>query len=318
MLLKENLLLSNCDSTRDLNFEELLKRFLTGLTFANGVIVTPNMLIDNNHIFKVLDRSNVSKYLKEDGQGKLIIRGINFDSSMCLIEYFKQLPDNYIISSLERKPRKADLTVSEQDIILRKIDSIQALIISLRPIVEKAEISNNSLTQKIIPIIQSSNSEYFKSDSIKQEFLEKSQILNSRSQWYLLTEQYFNSINCDISSIQFKNEVIDPAYNSLFANSGEGFLQDNIRYIDKVPRVFLEASVHVKSLKKEIQYIEYAMKLYEIVTTFGTTEIMKFLTDEAVGYIEDKLIEKGEEHFTRKNWFGMYPIMQKKIGLEIK
>ena len=64
-----------------------------------------------------------------------------------------------------------------------------------------------------------------------------------------------------------KNEIIDPAYNSLFANVGEGFLQDNIRYIDKVPKAFLEASMHVKSLKKEIDYIGYAMKLYEIVST---------------------------------------------------
>ena len=318
MLLKENLLLSNCDSTRDLKFEELLKRFLTGLTFANGVIVTPNMLIDNNHILNVLNRGNVSKYLKEDGRGKLIIRGINFDGSMCLIDYFNRLPDSYIISSIERKPKKLDLTSDERNTILRKIDSIQALIYILSPTVENAEISSDSLTKKVTSVIQSSDSNYFKSQSIKDEFLERSQFLSSRSQWYELTESYFNSDNCDASSIQFKNEIIDPAYNSLFANSGEGFLQDNIRYIDKVPRVFLDAGVLIKSLKKEIQYIEYAMKLFEVVSTLGTTEIAKFLTDEAVGYIEEKLIEQGEEHFTRRNWFGMYQVMQKKIGSEIK
>ena len=318
MFLKENLLLSNCDSTRDLKFEELLKRFLTGLTFANGIIVTPNMLIDSNHILKVLDRGNITKYLKEDGQGKLIIRGVNFDGSMCLVEYFKQLPDSYIISSLERKPKKSDITKDELDNILRKIDTIQKLTRSLTPTFEKAEIASHSLTHKIIPVLQSSDYMYFTSEHIKQEFLEKCQILNSRSQWYQLTDKYFKVNNSDIPSQQFKNEIIDPAYNSLFANVGEGFLQDNIRYIDKVPKAFLEASMHVKSLKKEIDYIGYAMKLYEIVSTLGTTEIAKFLTDEAVGYIEDKLIEKGQEQFTRRNWFGMYPIMQKKIGLEIK
>src|SRR5690554_6959094 len=75
MLFKEKLLLSNCDSVRALDGNELRKRFLTGLAFADGVVLSPNALIDNTGIAEVISQSNVTKYLNEEGQGKLVIRG---------------------------------------------------------------------------------------------------------------------------------------------------------------------------------------------------------------------------------------------------
>ena len=55
---------------------------------------------------------------------------------------------------------------------------------------------------------------------------------------------------------RFKAEVIDPAYNSLFALQGEGFLQDNIKYIGAVPAMILDAGVAYKSLREEVALIE--------------------------------------------------------------
>jgi len=46
--------------------------------------------------------------------------------------------------------------------------------------------------------------------------------------------------------------------------------------------------------------------------------LFKILTDEALGYIEDKTKKTSVSFLSRKNWFGLYPILSKKMGLEIK
>ena len=68
MLFKEKLLLSNCDSVKRLPAEQLKKRFLTGMAFGDGVVLSPNMLIDNTGFEALLARRNVVKYLNEEGQ----------------------------------------------------------------------------------------------------------------------------------------------------------------------------------------------------------------------------------------------------------
>ena len=55
-----------------------------------------------------------------------------------------------------------------------------------------------------------------------------------------------------------------------------------------------------------------------MISSFGANEIIKFFTDEAISYVEDKLQDKGENYLSRKNWFGMYNIMKNKVGLEVK
>lgn len=88
MLFKEKLLLSNCDSVRALDGNELRKRFLTGLAFADGVVLSPNALIDNAGIAAVISQSNVTKYLNEEGQGKLVIRGFGMDGYTDVRDYY--------------------------------------------------------------------------------------------------------------------------------------------------------------------------------------------------------------------------------------
>ena len=53
MLFKEKMYLSNCDSVRELSIEETRKRLLIGLVFGNGIILSPNILFDNQGVKKL-------------------------------------------------------------------------------------------------------------------------------------------------------------------------------------------------------------------------------------------------------------------------
>jgi len=319
MLFKEKLLLSNCDSVKRLNERELRKRFLTGLVFADGVVLTPNTLIDNVNIYKIITKKNVVKYLQEEGRGKFIVRGFGFKDNVSLVDYFNSLPSDYIVSSLPDSPRKSDLNKKQLDLLLRRLDLTQNALNNLSPKIEILSISKESLRNEIIKRI--CNDEvidiFFGSDRERILFINQSEGEISRSQWYGFSDRYFKRKGTSIS-LRFKSEVIDPAYNYLFAYKGEGFLQDNIKVINSVPEPILDSGVVLKSLRNEIEYIEYPLKTFELISSLGSGELVKFLTDKALDYIEDRLMDKGEKFLSRKNWFGMYDTMKRKIGLEVK
>lgn len=319
MLFKEKLLLSNCDSVRQLSSTEIRKRFLTGLTFAEGVILTPNTLLDNDDFHSLITRRNVVKYLNEEGAGKFIIRGFNLDEGICLVDYFEKLPDDYILSSLPNSPKKSHINNVQRDQILTKLDAIQIALEKISPKVESIEIQRESLQNGVFNRLRDDDvlGVFFDSDEERIFFKNKAKEAVSRSQWYGLSDQYFGPKSL-IGSNRFKSEVIDPAYNSLFAIEGEGFLQDNIKVINSVPEIILDAGVVFKSLRNEIEYIEYAIKTFELISSLGAGELVKFFTDEALDYIEDKFKDRGGKYLSRKNWFGMYGLMKEKIGLEVK
>ncbi len=319
MLFKEKLILSNCDSVRKLGTNEVRKRFLTGLTFAEGVVLTPNTLIDNVDFHSLITRKNVVKYLNEEGAGKFIIRGFNIDREICLAEYFEKLPDDYIISSLPNSPMKSNINDEQKKLILTRLDETQQALEKISPKVERIEIQTDSLQNEVFNRISDDDAigSFFDSDGERILFKEKAKRVISRSQWYILSDQYFGKKSL-IESNRFKSEVIDPAYNSLFAIEGEGFLQDNIKVINNIPEIILDSGVVFRALRNEIKYIEYPIKAFELITSFGAGELVKFFTDEALEYIEDKLQDKGEKYLSRKNWFGMYDVMKNKIGLEVK
>ena len=114
MLFKEKLLLANCDSVHAHGHEELRKRFLTGLAFADGVVLPPNTLIDNLELANTLGQMNVIKYLNEEGKGKFVIRGFGLSRFATLQEYYDALPDNFILSSLPGRPRKGELDLPQR------------------------------------------------------------------------------------------------------------------------------------------------------------------------------------------------------------
>lgn len=319
MLFKEKLLLSNCDSVRMLNPEEIRKRFLTGLIFADGVILAPNALIDNTGIHALISQKNVLKYLNEEGLGKFIVRGININDDLRLVDYFSALPGDYIVSSLPGHPRKSNLTRDQRDNILKRLDLTQNALDQINPVFEDARISPESLKDEIEKRIASGDvvGSYFDSEEEMILFIDQSKSIVSRSQWYDFSDKYFDT-KSRIGSPVFKSEIIDPSYNSLFAVSGEGFMHDNIKIIHNVPEILLDSGVALRSLRREIQYIQYPIKAFEIISSLGAGELLKFITDEALGYIEDKLHDKGIKYMSRRNWFGMYDVIKNKIGLEIK
>ncbi len=319
MLFKEKLLLSNCDSVRQLGQSELRKRFLMGVTFGDGVVISPNTLIDNLYFDKILSRRNLVKYLNEEGSGKLVIRGFNIEEDFNLFDYYENLPDNFIFSSFINSPSKKDLNQYQVKLLLERLDHTQTALQNIQYKSEGAKLDQKALQKEIFSRIDNNLllESYFYDISEKDEFKMRTSGVYSRSDWYQASDIYFKE-NARVNSLIFKKEVINPAYNSLFAAKGEGFLLDEIKFLNDVPERILDIGVVYKSLKKEIELIQYPYKAFEIITTLGSTELIQLITDEAMGYIEDKLQDKTERALTRKNWFGMYNKMQNYIGLELK
>jgi hypothetical protein len=312
VLFKEKMYLSNCDSVRGLSNDEIRKRFLIGLVFGNGVILSPNILFDTKGLNQVLEQKNVIKFLNEEGYGNFIIRGMNIENINSFADYFEKLPSNYKISNLNGI-EKGELTRSQLQYIGNNIKYIDKIIQNIKPVYQNALIQKDSLTKEIFKRI---SIDYFDDDEKFNKFLLESEKLVSRSEWYTFLNIFLKGNETKINSI--KSEIIDPAYNSLFINNSESFIQDNINVLDKIPEKILSGMVTINSLKNEIELIEYPLKAFEIVTTIGTTELFKIITDEALSYIEDKATEKGISFLSRKNWFGLYPILKNKLGLEIK
>lgn len=319
MLFKEKLLLSNCDSVRALDGNELRKRFLTGLAFADGVVLSPNALIDNAGIAAVISQSNVTKYLNEEGQGKLVIRGFGMDGYTDVRDYYHALPDSFILSSLPGAPCKGQLDRYSQRQMLDRLAELQGALSVVRPTLQGLSLEQDSLRREVLARLTAAGSaqQYFENDGDHQLFLLGTSQLISRSQWYTYAQNFFGARGLGTFP-QMRAEIIDPAYNSLFAVTNEGFLQDDIRYLTGIPEVILDAGVAIKSLRREIELIQYPLKVFEIISSLGAGELVRYLTDEAIGYIEDKMVDSGKSWMTRKNWFGMYPRMRRFMGLEIK
>jgi len=312
MLFKEKIYLSNCDSVRGLDEQEIKKRVLIGLVFGNGIITSPNILFDTKGVSEVLKQKNVIKFLNEEGRGNFVIRGFNIEDIGSFYEYFEKLSDNYKVSSLGGK-EKVTLSKSELKEIRDNIKKLDTVINNVHPIYENATILKDSLSNEIKKRI---TREYFYNDEEFTEFLFKSQDLCSRSEWYNFINDFLNN---NVPRINlFKTSIIDPAYNSLFINKSECFIQDNIKILDKIPKKILDGGVLFNSLKSEIELIEYPIKAFEIISTFGSNELVKFITDEALGYMEDKIKDTSLEFFSRRNWFGLYPLLSQKMGVEIK
>jgi hypothetical protein len=319
VLFKEKLLLSNCDSVKKLKPGEIRKRFLTGMAFADGVVVSPNTLIDNLDINSLISRRNIVKYLNEEGHGKLVIRGFNLKDELSLVDYFESLPDDFIISSLRGSPQKISATPQQLSSLKNRLELTQTALNNIGITIENVSLPQEALREEIYKRISDAGAigHFFQSDGDRILFQHKTANFFSRSQWYQASKDHFQK-ESELDVARFKSEIVDPAYNSLFAIKGEGFLQDNIRIINGVPDIILDSGVLFKSLKNEIQLIEYPIKAFEIISSFGAGEVVKYLTDEALSYVEDKMTESGEHYLSRKNWFGMYEKMKNKIGMEIK
>lgn len=321
MLLKEKVFLSNCDSVRALAPEELHKRFLLGLTVASGVVVSPNTLLDNRDMSAILRRNNVRKYLNEEGAGQLVLRGFNFTSEVTLDDYFAALPPGYIVSSVDGAPRKDALTRVQAQALIARLRDTQVALQALQPVYKPVAVQSDSLARGINQRLDDNAvmGHFFRDDGERLLFLHAAQGVVSRSDWYQFAQRYFAASSFAAgASDQFRTEVIDPSYHALFVDSGEGFLQDHIKHLSGLPRGFLDASLSMKALRREFTVLAAPYKLFQLVSSLGAGELLKFLADEALDYVEDKASDKGLDFVSRKNWFGLYPKLRNYIGLEIK
>ena len=311
MLLKEKVFLSNCDSVRALEPTELYKRLLLGLTVASGVVVSPNTLLDNRDVGAFLRRANVVKYLNEEGAGQLVVRGLNFTADLTLEDYFAGLPGDYIVSSMDGAPQKQQLTRVQVQHLNARLRETQNALAALQPVYHPLELHADSLQRAIHERLQDPAivGHFFADAEQQYQFLQQTVGLNSRSQWYQATQSLGDA---------FRSEVIDPAYHSLFVERGEGFLQDHIRHLTMIPASFLNTGLTIKSLQRELSVLQLPYKLFQLISSLGSTELLHFIADETMSYIEDKATEKGYDFATRKNWFGLYPKLRHYIGLEIK
>ena len=162
MLFKEKIFLANCDSVRKLNRDALWKRIRIGLVFADGIILSPNTLIDNEEMFDALNDKQIIKYLKEEGSGKIVVRGNNIYPEQPLMDYFNNLPNNYIISSLEGSPSKGILQKDQLRNLLNRIEKIDKFLSDISAPREHIQLTNDSLSDLLVE--RASGIDYFSSD----------------------------------------------------------------------------------------------------------------------------------------------------------
>jgi hypothetical protein len=62
MILRERLFLANCDSVRQLSPDEMGKRLLLGAAFGEGVVMSVNLLLDNQGMADVLARPDLASW----------------------------------------------------------------------------------------------------------------------------------------------------------------------------------------------------------------------------------------------------------------
>jgi hypothetical protein len=311
MLFKDKLFLTNCDSVRKLDRNELWKRIRIGLVFADGIILSPNTLIDNEHIYHAFDNKNIIKYLNEEGFEKVVLRGNIKSSDQSLMDYYDKLPEDFIVSSIKGSPRKSNLEKDQEKDLMTRIRKMDAFLANVSAPREPIQLADDSLSSMLLERI--AGIDYLAADNVSflREGFAK---VVSRSKAYGFIESTQPKELAD----KLKVELIDPSYNSLFVKQGEAFVQDRIMVLSGLPNRILQAGVTIRSLRNEIELARFIFELIIFIKTFGVEELRKFLTDKAIEFAEDKLKEMGLERLSRKNWFGLYPKLAKKMGVEFK
>lgn len=311
MLFKEKIFLANCDSVRRLDYNELWKRIRIGLVFADGVILSPNALIDNENIFNALNDSQLVKYLKEEGLGKLVVRGKDVYPGQTLMEYFNNLPGNYIFSSIEGAPAKRALSQDQLKNLVERINYVDNFLLDISAQRERVELTPHSLSMQLVDRIAGVD---FLDLKVKDNLQESFKRVVSRSDAYKIIQ----SPNLIDSSERLRVELVDPSYNLLFVKPGETFAQDKIKILDRIPNKILDVAVTIKSLREEIELLSFIWESVVFIRSAGAEDLLRVVTKKAIDYIEDRFLNNGFEMLSRKNWFGLYPKLARKMGIEFK
>lgn len=314
MLFKEKMFLANCDPVRRLPGEELGKRFRMSLALSKGAILTPNLLLDNAGMAPMLEDGLFRKWAdSKQGRGNLVIRVPGAQAPQSLEDYFDNLPSQHFLTRFQC--RKGDLTQLELTTFKHDLRSLDRTLRPLSPVWSPVNLGPTSLSDAILA--SASFTEWKRAHEDLTEELSQLEAMagemNSRSLWYRLCEERLGDQAPD-----FKLEVIDACYNGLFVAKGEAFVMDRIPVLGQLPSALLSLGVGAQAYQEQRKWFEYALKGFDLVTAFGTGQLVEFLTDEAASYVEDKLQDTSYKWATRKNWFGLYPRLTRSMGIEIR
>ena len=309
MIIKEPLYLSNCDSVRAMPREELRKRVLVGAAFANGIVVSPNLLIDNAEIAETLGLPSLSGWFT--GEGALLVRGMFEGDRICLVDYFNALPGGHVFSRFDGRS-KDTLTDAERDTLLRDLDRLDRMLdnFSARfcPIPRDPKSLSREITKRLA---REPDAKALLDDA---GALPADGTLVSRSEWYGHVDA---ALPDTVQRDRVKTCVIDTSYNALFVVRGEAFAMDRMPVLDCLPGALLDAAVEIRSYRKEIDNIYTAARVLSFAYTAGIDGMAAALSDIALDALEDKAKELGKTWLDRRNWFGLYPHLTRRIGVEV-
>lgn len=309
MILKQRLFLANCDSVRQLAQDEVAKRLLLSAAFAEGVVVSVNLLIDNQGMADVLARPELESWYREEGAGSLALRGMFADDDVSLVDYFRNLPPSFRLSRLGGRT-KADMLPAEEATILRDLERIDHLLALYQAGKSPVPRAPTALARAVARRLGRNPG----ADLLLEQAGIDPTALVSRSDWYkALAQSQLPPADRD----RLRIGIVDAAYNSLFVRRGEAFAMDRIKVLGNLPTPLLSGSVNLRNYRREIGHLRTGARVFSFISSLATEEILRALTDAAVGYLEDKAQEKGLGWFDRRNWFGLYPRLVNQIGVEI-
>lgn len=322
MILKEKLFLANCDSVRRLSEQEVRARFMAGVLFADGVVLSPNLLMDNPSIISLLSSDAVQRWFKSDrhNESKLVIRGFNLGSELSLAEYFTALDDNYVVSQLGGVAKK-DLTSEQWNHMMKALKKADETLSSYQPAVVALPKQPGALTEHIHSRLKSPSA-LAAAERQRHVHLHTLALaeqgglpLGSSSDWYAaLGTLAVPATQRD----QFRLEVVDACYNGLFVAPGEAFVMDRIAGLSRFPPWLLESGIAIGSRRETLAALKTGYDLFSFISTLGSEELAKLLAEKALEYVEEKAREQGVSWCARRNWFGLYPTLTQLMGVELK
>lgn len=325
MILKEKLFLANCDSVRKLNEQEVRARFMAGVLFADGVVLSPNLLIDNPWLINVLKDKSIKRWFSRDqhNESKLVIRGFALESNLSFEDYFSGRDDTFVVSRFGGV-HKNQLTQSQQSEMLTDLREIDTVLKDYTPHISSLELKEGALSEQIherllapVPAsqVEIDHRQKLEHQAVLAQVEQSGCVLGSRSDWY-------NALyRLDIAQEQrerFRLEVVDASYNGLFVGECEAFVMDRIVGLSQLPGWLLKTGVTVGSHREELAMLKAGYDLFSFISTLGSEELAKVIADKALEYAEDKAKSKGASWCERRNWFGLYPKLTNFMGVELK
>lgn len=320
MLVRSALYLANCDSVRRLSSEEILKRLTWGMVFAEKIVLTPNILIDNPNMDACLQGGVVGKYLMAK-PGLVVLRHNHSQKQLSVLDYFREAREDYIVSHVSTDStavrKKRDLSRTELGTIEARLERLDAFLAKIQAQHERIALAPGALSAEIAERVQR-----YKAATIPGgigeahlECLMDHGALSSRSDWYRHVGEGFSSDAHTERVVRL--EFVDPAYNSLFIRSGEAFASDGIRKFE-LPAL-LTTVLATRVYDRPIEVAREAIRMAQFVHTSGLSGLLGWAKEYGTEYFAKAMAEKARAGLESvSTWASMERRLTQWVGVEIK